>query len=337
MPAAQFGGFASRLEDLRARPTEHMPTVIAITGARGFIGSYLCKYFSELGEHVGAITRRAGADLQYALPLCEIVEADVLSGTLLRLGCVPDYLIHCATANDVLSQDSKAGVLLSALGTRGALEWAVHLGVPRVLVFSTAQVYGYPLSGVITESSPVRPRSDYALNHLFAEEYLRMYAARGAVRAVVLRPTNVYGVFTLPTVNRWSLVPACFCREAHETRTVTLRSSGMQTRNFVSLDSVARACRAIINRFPDSFSVFNVASNLTLSIRSVAELVLKAWSNISSEPLLLRVLSNEPTHSEWFQVSLGSLKALGFEESPTDSLETDITCLLNSLKRGQYV
>ena len=63
-------------------------------------------------------------------------------------------LVHCATANDIVSKNDGAGVSLSVNGTINILNAAVRASISKVIYFSTAQVYGTELVGRINEKPP---------------------------------------------------------------------------------------------------------------------------------------------------------------------------------------
>lgn len=303
---------------------------LLITGASGFIGGYLCDWFSRHGNAVIASSRYWTKALQTTLQDCEQFSWDVLSAEPLSLPPA-DLLIHAATANDIHSSNPAKGLMLSGIGTRNVLEAAAQARIPRVIVFSTFQVYGTELSGYIDETTPPYPLNDYGLNHLVAEEYASMATRQGKVQVVSLRPANVYGRFIAPTVNRWTLVPGCFCKEAYETGRITLRSSGLQMRNFVSLENIAEACDVIINHYPQQYEIFNIASSQNATILSVAQQVSRLFENRFGRPVELRIEGAEPRESNQFKVSLNKLEALGFKENTAINLETEVQAVFDWL------
>lgn len=303
---------------------------ILITGASGFIGGYLCDWFSRQGDRIIASSRRWPDALQTTLSGCQQITWDILSPSALPAA---DVLIHTATANDIDSRDPAKGLLLSGLGTRNVLEAAAQAGIPKVIVFSTFQVYGTELVGHIDESTSPAPRNDYGVNHLVAEEYAAMASRLGQVQTVSVRPSNVYGRFAVPTVKRWTLVPGCFCKEAFETGRITLRSSGRQARNFVSLENVARACAAITSQFPAQYEVYNIASSWNDTILSVAHQVARLFETRFGRPVILNIESEMPDDTNQFTVNQDKLKALGFVEDVSHDLETEIQAIFDWLEQ----
>lgn len=273
---------------------------VLVTGASGYIGSELVRQLVEGGVRMTATARGRTNQVstQLGVPVSRL---DVMEP-------LPSFegvrtLVHCATPNDIMSRQADGALPLAVMGTRALLEHAARYGVKRFVYLSTAQVYGTELSGTVTEDTPPRCESVYGLNHYLGEEVCRYYARAAGIDIVVLRPTNVYGVPAVSTVDRWTLVPMCFVREALQTGVVTLRSSGRQRRNFVSTREVADLIAHVLADFPTGCTTLNAASNWTCSIAEVATLVQDAWLRQKGAPLEVRVLSDEPQKGSDFTIA----------------------------------
>ena len=251
---------------------------IYITGVSGFIGSRVAARCAELGYQVVGISRDASKCSLLAMELgIQVIEADLVNLGSFALESA-DAVIHCATANDILSKDFNAGLALSVVGTRNLLQATDKAGIRNFIFFSTAQVYGTELTGHVDESVPVCCETPYALNHFFGEELCRMYSSTRDFNIAVLRPSNVYGVPEVSTVNRATLVPMCFVDEAMKQGSITIRSSGKQNRNFVSTDEIVELILQVLKNFPQGYSVINAGSNWCASILDVAQMVANSYA-----------------------------------------------------------
>lgn len=275
---------------------------ILITGCSGFIGSRVAIRARQAGYEILACARRSSSTLEQELGM-PITIFDVLNPIVIsRKPHRIDAIIHCATANDILSRNFEAGVALSVHGTRNILEFAVIQGIKRIIFFSTLQVYGTELNGEISEDTPVCCQSVYALNHYYGEELCRMYARTHDLDIVLLRPSNIFGVPDTSTVKRDSLVPMCFVKEAIQNGEITLRSSGRQQRNFISTDEVADACLHLLINFPKGCKVVNLGSNWLSGIREIAEITQQIYSARYGKSLPLKILSVDPKIGNYFIV-----------------------------------
>jgi len=309
---------------------------IVITGANGFIGSYMANYFIKNGHEVIATSRQFHPTTRSLLNGSTIHELDVLDTNQLNaFSETADIIIHTATANDIVSKNTLKGIELSALGTKNILDLAVRNKIPHCIVFSTLQVYGMELTGTITEDSPLLFQNDYGVNHIFCELYADLYARQGKVKTVSVRPSNVYGRILSDSFNRWSLVPGCFCKEAYESGTITIKSSGKQMRNFVNLENVSRAVDCIMEHFPDQYECFNLASSQSDTMIAVAEKVKTVYEKMYNKKLHLNITGTEPASTNFFDVSLEKLKKIGFSENENFTLDSEIEQLFYYLNSKQ--
>lgn len=309
---------------------------ILITGANGFIGSYLAHFFLQKGYEVIAVSRQFHPSTQNLLKHARLIDLDVLdSEQLQNTATQADVIIHTATANDIISKNAVKGMELSAIGTKNILDLAVRNNIPKCIVFSTLQVYGTELSGEISETSPLHYANDYGINHSMAEMYAEMYSRQGKVKCVSVRPSNVYGPVLTDAFNRWSLVPGCFCKEAIETGTITIKSSGKQTRNFVHLENLSRAVECIIKRFPDSYECYNLASSQCLMMTEVAGITKQVYENEFNRPLQVKIEGTVPAEANHFSIGLNKLQSIGFREDENASLQAAIIDIFKYLKSKQ--
>jgi len=281
-----------------------MRTLVVVTGAGGLIGGYVAKSLAARNVHVIGVVRKVSPEYSNAAPDVEWVEWNILSEDVperLR-EVIPDLVYHAATANDIVSRDREAGYRLSLFGTNRVFEWAKSVGANRFLFLSTFQVYGQELQGQISEETKPELNNDYGLNHHFGELFLELRAKEHEIGVVALRPTNVYGVPWCSKVNRWTLVPMCFCRDAIMHQSIEIRSSGRQMRNFVHLSRLAIAAESALDQDLQGFQILNVASPHQHSIREVAERVKEQYSRMFNSDLIIDIQSDEPTVSNEFRV-----------------------------------
>ena len=306
---------------------------VIVTGVSGYIGSVMAKRCLESGYQVLGISRDNVELISHELGV-DVVKADLLVSSNLESIDFhsSDVIIHCATANDILSKDFNAGVLLSVMGTRHLFEAALRAGVRKLVLFSTAQVYGTELIGEIDESSLIRCETPYALNHLFAEELSRFYSITSDFDVVAVRPSNVYGLPLISTVNRSTLVPMCFVDQVVETGSISLHSSGKQTRNFVSIGEVADLILKVLDEFPQGFSIANACSNYHASIFDIATLVASSFAATYKENIPVNVECMQPSTPNVFQYKSKFFTPLADESLCKENMASVIDQLIQKRK-----
>jgi UDP-glucose 4-epimerase len=310
---------------------------VLITGANGFIGSYLANYFLQKKYAVIASSRHINKAENSSFTNARVIEIDVINNELLQnLQIQADVLIHVATANDIVSKNTKAGIELSTIGTKNMLEFAFKNSIPKCIVFSTFQVYGMELTGLITESTPLHFLNDYGANHLFAEIIAEQYHRMGKVKCAIVRPSNVFGEILSSSFNRWNLIPGCFCKEAVGDNKITIKSSGLQMRNFVHLENLAFAIDCICNDKMNNFETYNIGSTESYTMLEVAKMVKKIMLESFNKDIEISVEGNTPIDTNNFTVSLEKLKGIGFIENKEFNLEKGISQIFNYLQNDKH-
>lgn len=174
---------------------------VFITGATGFAGSHLVDLLLAEGHDLFALVHEATSHQTLpAHPQIHPVAGDLLDPQALvdAVGqAQPDFIIHLAgQAYPARSwADPALTFAVNTGGTANLLRAAVEYGRPRVVVVTSAEIYG-PLSAAdlpLTEKTPVGPRHPYGISKLAAGELTRVYWERYGLPAVEARPFNHIG------------------------------------------------------------------------------------------------------------------------------------------------
>jgi nucleoside-diphosphate-sugar epimerase len=168
---------------------------VLVTGGGGFIGGRLVeRLVEECGAEVRALVRNLSGAMRLARYPLDFRRGDVLDGAALAeaaAGC--DVVFHCAYGTSG-SQRQRARV--NRDGTRRVLAAASAAGCRRLVHLSTLMVYGRTPDGDLDERAPRRRFGNaYADSKLDAERAALEASRRGAIEAVVLQPTAVYGPY----------------------------------------------------------------------------------------------------------------------------------------------
>ncbi len=175
-----------------------------VTGASGFIGSHLVELLVRQGVRVRALARsnsehRLGNLDLLAPEVRRQVDAqlvDVLDPQDLRAALgTADTVFHLAAQINVPYSMRAPALFLqtNGLGTQNVLQAALDLGVERVVVISSSEVYGGTGDRPLREEDPLCARSPYAASKVAAEKMAQAYFHTFGLGAVVVRPFNTFG------------------------------------------------------------------------------------------------------------------------------------------------
>jgi UDP-glucose 4-epimerase len=189
------------------------------------------------------------------------------------------------------------------------------------------------LAGSYDSESKIKPENDYAMNHVFGEQYAEMFSRKFGIKVAVIRPSNIYGRFLTPEIDRWTLVPGCFIREALESGTITLLSSGKQFRNFISLEELSCSTEKIAINMQNAFDNLILASNNYFSIIDVAKMTQKVLKEKFGKHVELMVKSENPSEPKRFEIDRDNLKNFLIDINRTfeQTLENEITLITADL------
>lgn len=156
--------------------------VILVTGAGGYIGSIMTYMLLQQGYRVIALDNYSTGYREPLSILCqkyqdriELVEADVrddLSAVLENKSI--DGVLHLASPCDVdeSARDPQKYIDNIENGTSSLIQQMRRFGVRKIIFSSTCAVYGEPHRLPITESHPLRPKSQYGMSKLNAEDII---------------------------------------------------------------------------------------------------------------------------------------------------------------------
>ena len=175
-----------------------MASKILITGASGFIGSFIVEEALNRGMEVWAAVRSTSSRRYLQDPRINFIELDFGSEERLKEqldGHDFDYIVHAAGVTKCLNKADFHRV--NTEGTRHLVEALLALGMPikRFVYLSSLSVFGaiheHQPYADITEHDVPRPNTAYGKSKLEAERYLDSIG--NEFPYIILRPTGVYG------------------------------------------------------------------------------------------------------------------------------------------------
>ncbi|MCL4377185.1 MAG: NAD(P)-dependent oxidoreductase [Actinobacteria bacterium] len=305
---------------------------ILISGGGGYIGNFLAKLLIEQGHNIGLIIRRENEFTRIYKNYINLYFADVIKPLVFSPDKSYNLFVHLAAANDIDSFDPYYAINSTVLGTKNSLTYCKNHQIKRFLYFSTFQVFGH-VEGNMYEESPFFPVNDYGITHLFAEQYVQMYNRLANINFIIIRPTNIFGAPMFKEVDRWTLVPSCFCKEAIEKGEINLMSSGIQTRDFVDVNDLASLSALYCNEF-DLFtnSIVNISSGNIFSIIEIAEIVADIYQSTFNKPCKINIHSESPKEKNIFSIDKSQVNKTGFRFGSKNAIKTEINKIFKLLE-----
>jgi len=251
---------------------------VFVTGGAGFIGSHTVSALLAADHQVSVwddMSTGKLENLETVIDRIALVQGDVRDLTALE-DCVrrrrPDAILHLAGIASVLSsiEDPSLSHGVNLTGTVNVLEVARRLVVPRVVLASSAAIYGEALRLPWCESMDARPSTPYGLQKWQAEEYARLYSDLYAVPSISLRYFNVFG----PRQDRagpYSGVICAFLERLRNRLPPIVFGDGLQTRDFIYVADAARANLLALTAHSGGHRPINIATGKEVSVLRLLE------------------------------------------------------------------
>ncbi|WP_417579973.1 NAD-dependent epimerase/dehydratase family protein [Nitrincola sp.] len=241
-----------------------MPTAL-VTGASGFTGRYMIHALQELGYKVVGLGH--GVTAADETLVCDLTDAAAVKAAVLQ--AKPDWVVHLAAVSFVGHVDQEAFYRVNVFGTLNLLEALASLAAPpaRVLIASSANIYGTPCVEVIDEQVCPAPVNHYACSKLAMEHMVATWFERLPI--VIARPFN----YTGPGQDERFLIPKIighFARKATQIELGNLEVS----RDITDVRDVVKAYLALLDSPAQSCRV-NICSGQATALRSVLDMMEK--------------------------------------------------------------
>lgn len=252
-----------------------------ITGIGGFTGRYLTRKLTDHGWSVIGLGLAAdGVDVP-------TLDAD-LANTARIVAWLrdhrPTHVLHLAALAHVVG-DPLSFYRVNVLGTESLLEAIAQAGLTpaKVVIASSANIYGNGDTPTLAESAPMRPMNHYALSKATMELLVRKWYARLPI--VMTRPFNYTGSgqaesFLIPKI------VAC-----HRRRDAVIKLGNTQVaRDFSDISFLCEAYRRLLEASAQGICV-NVCSGRSTSIAEILQTMAEISGHcprVEVDPALVR-------------------------------------------------
>jgi UDP-glucose 4-epimerase len=251
-----------------------------VTGGAGFIGSHLSRALIERGDKVVILDSLESGKVSNIADLLEsenleFIEDSILHESRLISICSGiDGIFHLAALVSVQRSidDPELNHRINVDGFFSVLEVARKSRINKMVLASSAALYGNSYSPPHYESLQAVPLSPYAVGKYTSEVYSSVYSALYGVNVVCLRFFNVYGPNQDPS-SPYSGVISKFMEEVSTGKDIIIFGDGEQTRDFVYVLDVVQAL--LLSMDSNLFGVFNVGTGIPTTINHLSHQIIK--------------------------------------------------------------
>ena len=294
---------------------------IFVTGALGFIGSFLVPYLIEQGHEV------VSSDV-HVRDYADYVRADVTSFEdlykIFKKESV-DQVIHMAgeVGRMVGEEHPQKMVYVNNIGTLNLIKLCLEYDC-RLVYFSTSEVYGrlFDKGKAVKEEdlengSIFVTTNVYAMSKLFGEAIVRHYLENYGLNAVTIRPFMVYGPGEHPSKYRSALIN--FVHSALKGETLTVHKGAERAWCYVS-DFISGLHLAMQHPFSGKYEAFNIGSDEYHTMEEVARMVVNECGGNQNQIKVIEPPTKFLSLSKQF--SIKKIKSIGYQ--PKISLKEGI-------------
>lgn len=302
---------------------------ILITGGAGFIGSHICEFYQDRAEEIRILDNlRTGYRKNLDGLKHTFIEGSICDRELVRKAVQGvDYIFHMAAMVSVPESMSKIEecIDINCKGLLNVLEEASAAGVKKIVLASSAALYGDNPTVPKLETMYPEPKSPYAITKLDGEYYLSMFRGEGKINTASVRFFNVFGPRQDPKGAYAAAVPI-FIEKAVKGEDIMVYGDGEQTRDFIYVKDIVGALSFAVET-PEVTGTYNAGYGGQITIK---ELALKIIDSAESSSKVLHgpVRAGDVKHS---RASSEKLRAAGW--LPKHSLEEGLEATLAYFKQ----
>ena len=269
---------------------------VLVTGGAGFVGSHLCTFLVERGDHVICLDnfftgRKANVAHLLDKPNFEMIRHDIVEPILLEVDQI--YHLACPASPVHYKHNPIKTVKTSFIGTMNMLGLAKRVGA-RFFLASTSEVYGDPTVHPQTEDywgnvNPIGVRSCYDEGKRVAETLTFDYMREHDVEVRVIRIFNTYGPRMALDDGR---VVSNFVAQALKGVPLTIYGDGKQTRSFQYVSDLIEGMTKLMDG--DDTGPMNIGNPGEFTMIELANLV-REVCNPDAEIVFVENTQDDPT------------------------------------------
>ena len=254
---------------------------VLVTGADGFIGSYLVEKLIEEGANVKAFVFYNSFNSwgwlenlsKTKLEKVEIFSGDIRDPNGVRTameGCEIVFHLAALIAIPYSYHSPDSYVDTNVKGTLNIVQAARILKIKRVIVTSTSEVYGTAKYVPIDENHPRQPQSPYSASKIGADSIAESFYRSFDLPLTIVRPFNTYG----PRQSARAIIPTIITQLLAGQTEIKLGDLS-PTRDLLYVKDTVNGFLEIAKSSSLIGHDCNIATNSEISMKDLAEEIIK--------------------------------------------------------------
>ena len=269
---------------------------VLVTGAQGFLGSWLSERLLDEGAKVVTLLRDVEPRSHFALSgvgeRCvqvrgDLTEYDTLTRALNEHGVRAVFHLAAQTIVGIAARSPLSTFESNIRGTYLLLEACRNVGVvsnpiERIVVASSDKAYGRHEQLPYKENFPLQPLYPYDVSKAATDMLARSYAATYGLPTAVTRLANIYGG---GDPNRSRIVPDAIAALL-DGKPPVIRSDGTPERDYLYIEDAVSAYLAIAESLDDRANwgrAWNAGHGTPVSVRDLVDRLINV-SGVNVEP-----------------------------------------------------
>lgn len=249
---------------------------VLVIGGAGFIGSHIVDALLKKDANItiyddfssGTLDNLKNVEEDIEIIKGNILDFDKLDSAIKNMDIVSHQAAHLEIVACVKNpiEDLKN----NTIGSINVLESAKKNEIEKLIIASSACVYGQAKHIPQDENHPIRPNWEYGVSKFAVEKYSDIFVDRYSMDIKNLRYSIVYGP------REWyGRVLTLFLKRAMEEKPLIIFGNGKQQRDFIFVEDLVALHNKLIEQNVKKGEVFNVSTGIGTSVEQLANLVKK--------------------------------------------------------------
>lgn len=236
-----------------------------VTGAAGFIGSFVARALLEQGHKVVTIDNLSTGKESVIPEGCIFIKGNDFDENVIKQ--LNDYtfdsIIHIAgqSSGEVSFENPVYDLQTNAQSTLMLLNYARRTGVKEFIFASSMATYGDKENPLVDENTLQTPKSFYAVGKLASENYMRIYSQMYGIKCTALRFFNVFGAGQNMDNLKQGMASIYLAYALMPEHHILVKGSKDRFRDFVYIDDIVNAVLLSMGRKNgEMYEAYNVSN-----------------------------------------------------------------------------